>query len=116
MPLVIFFVPDPAKGVAEMARVVRPGDTIAAYGWALLEGGFPYAAPHVEMRELGVAPGMPPSPEASRITVLRHLWTGAGLASVATRAIDVQRSSTITVLTGPTQVQAIVSTGHPSAR
>src|SRR5689334_4562067 len=29
MPLVIFFVPDPAKGVAEMARVVRPGGTVA---------------------------------------------------------------------------------------
>jgi len=25
MPLVIFFVPDPAGGVAEMARVVRTG-------------------------------------------------------------------------------------------
>jgi ubiquinone/menaquinone biosynthesis C-methylase UbiE len=30
MPLVIFFVPDPTKGVAEMARVVRPGGTVAA--------------------------------------------------------------------------------------
>jgi ubiquinone/menaquinone biosynthesis C-methylase UbiE len=31
MALVIFFVPDPAKGVAEMTRVVRPDGTIAAY-------------------------------------------------------------------------------------
>ena len=29
MPLVIFFVPDPAKGVAEMARVVCSGGTVA---------------------------------------------------------------------------------------
>ena len=29
MALVIFFVPDPAKGVAEMARVVRPGVRLA---------------------------------------------------------------------------------------
>src|SRR3954468_16199653 len=33
MPLVIFFVPDPAVGVAEMARVVSRGGVVAAYGW-----------------------------------------------------------------------------------
>ena len=40
MPLVIFFVPDPARGVAEMARVVAPGGFVTAYGWDLLNGGF----------------------------------------------------------------------------
>ena len=40
MALVIFFVPEPAKGVAEMARVVRPGGTVAAYAWDMLGGGF----------------------------------------------------------------------------
>ncbi len=40
MPLVIFFVPEPVQGVAEMARVVAPGGTVAAYalgygGWGL---------------------------------------------------------------------------------
>ena len=33
MPLVIFFVPDPAQGLAEMVRVVAPGGTVAAYAW-----------------------------------------------------------------------------------
>src|SRR4051812_30481386 len=33
MPLVIFFVPEPARGVAEMARVVSPGGLVAAYAW-----------------------------------------------------------------------------------
>ena len=41
MALVIFFVPDPAKGVAEMARVVCPGGTVATYAWDMLGGGFP---------------------------------------------------------------------------
>lgn len=54
MPLVIFFVPDPPKGVAEMARVVAPGGTVAAYAWDMPGGGFPYEALQVEMRELGV--------------------------------------------------------------
>jgi ubiquinone/menaquinone biosynthesis C-methylase UbiE len=38
MALVIFFVPEPIKGVAEMARVVRPGGTVAAYAWDILGG------------------------------------------------------------------------------
>ena len=78
MPLVIFFVPDPATGVAEMARVVCPGGTVAAYAWDMLGGGFPYEALRAEMRELGVAALLPPSPGASRMDALRDLWTGAG--------------------------------------
>ena len=38
MALVIFFVPDPVKGVAEMARVVRPGGMVAAYAWDIPSG------------------------------------------------------------------------------
>src|SRR5438552_10368690 len=41
MALVIFFVPEPAKGVAEMVRVVAPGGTIAAYGWEFEGNGRP---------------------------------------------------------------------------
>src|SRR5688572_18451301 len=54
MPLVIFFVPDPAKGVAEMARVVCPGGVVAAYAWDMGGGGFPYAALLEELNGLGV--------------------------------------------------------------
>jgi SAM-dependent methyltransferase len=92
MPLVIFFVPDPAKGVAEMARVVRPGGLIAAYAWDIPGGGFPYQALHDEIRALGVAVQTAPSSDASRIDALRDLWTGAGLIDVETRELIVQRT------------------------
>ena len=92
MPLVIFFVPDPAKGVAEMVRVVCPGGTVAAYAWDMAGGGFPYEQLHAEMRALGVAVPAPPSPHASRLDVLQDLWTDAGLDAVDTREITVQRT------------------------
>jgi ubiquinone/menaquinone biosynthesis C-methylase UbiE len=39
MALVLFFVPEPAKGVAEMVRVVRSGGVVAAYLWDIDAGG-----------------------------------------------------------------------------
>jgi SAM-dependent methyltransferase len=92
MPLVIFFVPDPARGVAEMARVVCPGGVVTAYAWDMPGGGFPYESLHEEMRGLGVAVPVPPSPDASRADALRDLWAGAGLESVETKEIAVRRT------------------------
>jgi SAM-dependent methyltransferase len=92
MALVIFFVPDPAKGVAEMARVVAPGGMVAAYAWDVLGGGNPNEPIVAELRGLGFDPPMPPSPGASRIETLRELWTGAGLEAVETREIAVTRT------------------------
>ncbi len=92
MPLVIFFVPYPHQGVAEMARVVCPGGTVTAYAWDMLGGGFPYEALQVEMRGLGAAVPVPSSPGASRIDAMRDLWTDAGLDAVETREITVQRT------------------------
>ena len=92
MALVIFFVPDPMKGVAEMARVVRPGGLIAAYAWDILEGGFPLEPILAEMRELGRPAILPPSAGVSRIGPLGKLWRDAGLRDVETREIRVERS------------------------
>jgi SAM-dependent methyltransferase len=92
MPLVIFFVPDPAKGVAEMARVVCAGGIVTAYAWDMEGGGFPYETLHAEMRAMGVEVPVPPSPGASRVDAMRDLWAGAGLDSVETREITVRRT------------------------
>lgn len=92
MPLVILFVSDPAKGIAEMKRVVRPGGAVAAYAWDMIGGGFPYEALLAEIRRLGIAVPAPPSPEASRRDVMRDLWAGAGLDAIETREIEVCRT------------------------
>jgi SAM-dependent methyltransferase len=92
MPLVIFFVPDPARGVAEMVRVVCPGGTVTTYAWDMLGGGFPLEPIQAEMRAMGLKPVLPPSAGASRMDALRSLWTGAGLEAVETREITVQRT------------------------
>jgi SAM-dependent methyltransferase len=92
MPLVIFFVRDPARGVAEMARVVRPGGLVTAYAWDMEGRGFPYAALLEELRRLGVEVPVPPSNDASRLEAMRELWAGAGLHAIDTRVITVQRT------------------------
>lgn len=91
MPLVIFFVPDPAKGVAEMARVVGPGGIAAAYAWDM-DGGFPYGLLQAEMRALGVDVPVPPSLDASRMEAMHGFWTGAGLEAVETRQLEARRT------------------------
>lgn len=92
MPLVLFFVPEPARGVAEMVRVTRPGGSVSAYCWDMTGGGFPYDGLKVAMREMGLTVMTPPSEEASRLDVMQELWRGAGLADVETRVITVQRT------------------------
>jgi SAM-dependent methyltransferase len=92
MALVIFFVSNPARGVAEMARVVCPGGTVATYAWDMLGGGFPLEPIRAEIRAMGLTPFLPPSAGASRIEALRSLWIDAGLEAVETREITVQRT------------------------
>ena len=74
MPLVIFFVPEPAQGVAEMVRVVAPGGTVAAYAWDMEGGGFPYQSVNETLVAVGRDSPMPPSVGSSRLEALRDLW------------------------------------------
>ena len=65
---------------------------VATYGWDMAGGGFPMGLIQAEMRTMGLNPPLPPSCGASRMEVLRDLWTGAGLEAIETRNIAVQRT------------------------
>lgn len=91
MALVIFFVPEPAKGVAEMRRIVRPGGSVSAYAWDFLDGGFPWEPVHDELRKLGLPPASPPSAEVARLENLTRLWEESGLEAVESRVITIER-------------------------
>ncbi len=89
MALVIFFLPDPAKGVAEMARILRPGGTASAYAWDSLGGGTPTVPVQRVLEAHGHKPPNPPSPAASGLAQLRALWSAAGFTGIETRRIDI---------------------------
>jgi SAM-dependent methyltransferase len=90
--LMLNFVPDQPRAVAEMARVARPGGEVALYVWDYaggmeLIGRFWQAAATLdpvaaELDESVRFPGCRPEP-------LRQLFANAGLDAVETRAIDV---------------------------
>lgn len=92
MALVIFFVPDPAAGVAEMRRVVSPGGLVCAYAWDIPGGGFPLEPIQSEMQALGIKPVRPPRADISEIGALEALWRDAGLDRVAVCEITVERT------------------------
>ncbi len=90
--LVLFFVPDPGKAVAEMARVTKPGGIVATYLWDIPGAGLPMAPVGIELRALGAPAATPPSAGVSKMENLRTTWEKAGLAEIDTREIAVERT------------------------
>jgi SAM-dependent methyltransferase len=86
--LVLNFVPEPKRAVAEMTRVAVPAGTVAAYVWD-------YAGEMQMMRRFWDAaveldPAARELDEGRRFSMqLDALWRDAGLADVEARAIDV---------------------------
>jgi SAM-dependent methyltransferase len=65
--LVLNFVPEPGRAVSEMARVTRPGGTVAAYVWDYAEG----------------------------MQMMRHFWDAAIALDPRARELDEGRRSTL---------------------
>jgi SAM-dependent methyltransferase len=90
--LVLNFVPDPAKMVAEMERAGRPGSTIALYVWDYAAGMELVRCFWDVARELD--PAAAALDEAVRFPIcapapLEAVFAAAGLTGIMTRVIDV---------------------------
>jgi SAM-dependent methyltransferase len=119
MALVIHFVPDPARAVAEMARVVRPGGTVASYVWAYDESLSPLDPFDVEFASIGVAAPKPPSLGAVSLSALGQLWKAAGLEDLQVRTIMTERTfenfdEMWTSVTGTGRLKLAVATIEPA--
>jgi ubiquinone/menaquinone biosynthesis C-methylase UbiE len=92
MALVITFIPDPAKALAELKRVVKPGGTIATYVWDFLNGGSPQQPLREGVEALGVA--VPPTAGHANSTQqrLEEIFKAASLEQVTTRLIEIEVS------------------------
>jgi ubiquinone/menaquinone biosynthesis C-methylase UbiE len=90
--LVINFIPDRPRALAEMRRVARPGGTVAGYVWDFAAGRGT-AWPLVRgMREIGVEVPRVPGTEDSSIEALQSLFERAGCQDVAVRSIEVAQT------------------------
>jgi SAM-dependent methyltransferase len=89
MALVITFLPDPGKAVAEMRPVVRPGGWVASYMWDIPGGGVPVHPIYVAMESMGIASGRPAYSAASARDAMQRFWQEAELDSVETRTISI---------------------------
>jgi ubiquinone/menaquinone biosynthesis C-methylase UbiE len=87
--LVINFIPDRPRAIAEMRRVAKPGGVIASYVWDFAAECSPSWPLRRALQENGFE--VPPIPGArdSSLHRLRSLFEQAGLESIATRSIEV---------------------------
>ncbi len=86
MALVIAFVPNPPKAVAELCRVTKPGGQVATYMWDLPKGmpGHPITK---ILTDMGKSSLLLPSEEFSQMEPMQKLWVDAGLQKVESTQI-----------------------------
>jgi SAM-dependent methyltransferase len=80
--LVVHFMPDPVRGLTEMARVTRPGGLIAASTWDFGGGRDPLAPYRQAVRDLGLDAIDEARLNGAREGHLAELFAAAGLTEV----------------------------------
>ncbi len=109
--LVINFIPDRARALAEMRRVGDLGGMVAGYVWDFAAEGAPSSAIRFGLSQIGVQPPHTSGTEDSRLDAMSSLFAGAGLRDIATRTIDVSMSFLDFEEFWQTQIPAFTPTG-----
>jgi ubiquinone/menaquinone biosynthesis C-methylase UbiE len=87
--LVINFIPDRAKALAEMRRVSRRGGVVAGYVWDFAANRGTNAPIREGLRRVGADVPIVVGTQDSRLDALAGLFTRAGFSDIATRPIDI---------------------------
>ena len=89
MALVITFVADPDKAIAELKRVTKPGGTIATYMWDFANKGFPQQPLREAVEAMGAQIPVVPGHLHSRMENMEGYLRSVGLDDIAKRVIEV---------------------------
>jgi ubiquinone/menaquinone biosynthesis C-methylase UbiE len=92
--LVINFIPDRQKALAEMRRVAHSGSIVAGYVWDFAEDRGPSSLLRIGLSQIGVKSPSSVGSESTRLEALKSLFTEAGLTDISTTVIDVTMSFT----------------------
>jgi len=87
--LVLNFVSDRPRALAEMRRTVKPGGLVAGYVWDFAGGRATGAPLSKSLRAIGIEPPTTPGTKDTSIEALRSLFAAAGLEGVETRQIEI---------------------------
>jgi SAM-dependent methyltransferase len=87
--LVINFIPEPGKALAEMRRVGRAGSTVAGYVWDFAGERSPGSLVRNGLHAIGVEVADLPGCAYSGLHALTSLFERAGFEQIATKTIDV---------------------------
>jgi ubiquinone/menaquinone biosynthesis C-methylase UbiE len=92
--LVINFIPDRSKALAEMRRVGRTGGTVAGYVWDFADERSPGSLLRSSLHAIGIEVADLPGSADSGLDALKSLFERTGFEQIATKIIDVTMSFT----------------------